>query len=432
MTQNTCNLNAPDLFNKTAAVLVSEPAISYTENDIRKWVLKANLTKKAKEEITGKIYKFKNLIYTTKELNGVIGSETRESILTQLVGITVDSQYALDQYVKVGKKFNWEITDENIIGLNSELKAAIEESQQHIPVKDHRITPEEYRRIENENNKRDEEYKQREAKRQAVYESLKAKAPAGAVGIIIAELKEDISDSQTDYFDEKAVAAYAIGWKMTKKENFLNLRKTAARFSETAHMGPGMDMHSFSIYYVDPARKYPEHSLPHRNSETFPSREEADAEAKRICEEEGFGEIMHMGETEYRREIHFQMESYERRENYSMGGGNYLGGRRYGGWKVYSQSFGHLFPGNLTDKIDECSKNTVPADNAVGNNAKTSINGKAISINEEKNGIEIKFDEKPSGEVLSRLKESGWRWSKFRKIWYKVNTPENLKFAQEL
>lgn len=433
MTQNTCLPDTPNLFSKTPATpAVSDAAGPYTEKDIQKWTLKVKLTKKAKEEITGKIYKLKSLIYTSKELNGVIGGETRENLLTQLVGITVDSQYNLDKYVEVGKKFNWEITDGNIVELNNEIKTAIEEGQKHIPVNDHRITPEEYQKREEENNKRHEEYKRREAQAKTVYESLKAKAPAGAVGIIIAEINEDISDSQTDYFDERAVAAYAIGWKMTKKENFLNLRKAAARFPETAHMGPGKDMHSYTIYYADTVRKYMERNLPQKQSETFPTREATEAEAKRICEEEDFGETMHIGEVEYRREIHFQVKSYEQRENYSMGGGNYLGSGRYGGWKVYSRAFGNSFPDNLTDKIDECSKNTVPANNTAANTEMTSINGKTISINEGKNGIEIKFDEKPSTAVLEKLKGNKWRWSKFSKIWYNVNTPENLKFAQEI
>ena len=41
-----------------------------------------------------------------------------------------------------------------------------------------------------------------------------------------------------------------------------------------------------------------------------------------------------------------------------------------------------------------------------------------ITLNTEKNGIELKFDSKPSAEILSKIKEVGFRWSNKQKIWY--------------
>lgn len=55
-----------------------------------------------------------------------------------------------------------------------------------------------------------------------------------------------------------------------------------------------------------------------------------------------------------------------------------------------------------------------------------------VSINHEKNGIEIKFDCKPSQSTLDLLKSNGFRWSKYNSIWYNVNTAENLNFANSL
>lgn len=41
-----------------------------------------------------------------------------------------------------------------------------------------------------------------------------------------------------------------------------------------------------------------------------------------------------------------------------------------------------------------------------------------ITYNPEKEGIEIKFPEKPSAEILQILKDYGFRWGKFNKVWY--------------
>lgn len=55
-----------------------------------------------------------------------------------------------------------------------------------------------------------------------------------------------------------------------------------------------------------------------------------------------------------------------------------------------------------------------------------------ISFNEEKNGIELKFDGKPSEEIRANLKANGFRWSKYQKIWYAKDTPERREFIKAL
>lgn len=59
-------------------------------------------------------------------------------------------------------------------------------------------------------------------------------------------------------------------------------------------------------------------------------------------------------------------------------------------------------------------------------------NGKTIRENAEKNGVEIIFNSRPDDEVLTLLKSSGWRWSRFNGLWYNRLTPENLEFAKNL
>jgi hypothetical protein len=53
-----------------------------------------------------------------------------------------------------------------------------------------------------------------------------------------------------------------------------------------------------------------------------------------------------------------------------------------------------------------------------------------IVLNEEKNGIEIRFPGIPPAGTRDRLKAAGWRWSRFNGCWYAKDTPGNRKFAE--
>lgn len=55
-----------------------------------------------------------------------------------------------------------------------------------------------------------------------------------------------------------------------------------------------------------------------------------------------------------------------------------------------------------------------------------------VTLNPEKNGVEIRFPSKPAVAVLDRLKANGWRWSRFSACWYAKQSPEALALAQEL
>ena len=45
-----------------------------------------------------------------------------------------------------------------------------------------------------------------------------------------------------------------------------------------------------------------------------------------------------------------------------------------------------------------------------------------VNFNQEKNGIELLFSEKPSQEIRNNIKVLGFRWSKFNKVWYAKDT----------
>ena len=66
------------------------------------------------------------------------------------------------------------------------------------------------------------------------------------------------------------------------------------------------------------------------------------------------------------------------------------------------------------------------------NNAPEKVDVVTVTINEEKHGVEIRFPFIPSAEVREKMKQAGWRWSKFNKAWYNKDTAENREFAYAL
>lgn len=56
----------------------------------------------------------------------------------------------------------------------------------------------------------------------------------------------------------------------------------------------------------------------------------------------------------------------------------------------------------------------------------------SININNELNGIELKFNSKPAPEILEQLKSNGFKWSNRQKIWYAKNTDTRMIFAKSL
>lgn len=55
-----------------------------------------------------------------------------------------------------------------------------------------------------------------------------------------------------------------------------------------------------------------------------------------------------------------------------------------------------------------------------------------VTLNNEKNGIEVRFGGKPEAEVIESLKSYGFRWSSKQKIWYAKQTDERIQFANSL
>lgn len=55
-----------------------------------------------------------------------------------------------------------------------------------------------------------------------------------------------------------------------------------------------------------------------------------------------------------------------------------------------------------------------------------------VRMNEELNGIEVLFDSKPSMGVLSELKDAGFKWHRFKKLWYAKQNKSRLALVEKL
>ncbi|MDU0072087.1 MULTISPECIES: hypothetical protein [Bacillus] len=54
------------------------------------------------------------------------------------------------------------------------------------------------------------------------------------------------------------------------------------------------------------------------------------------------------------------------------------------------------------------------------------------TLNEEKNGVEIRFSSKPSEEIREQMKAVGFRWSRYSKCWYAKQSDSKISLAKKL
>lgn len=60
--------------------------------------------------------------------------------------------------------------------------------------------------------------------------------PENALGVIVARLKQDESDSQTDYFASRTTRTVILGFSTHKRDIFSEMRKHASNFEETVYL----------------------------------------------------------------------------------------------------------------------------------------------------------------------------------------------------
>lgn len=55
-----------------------------------------------------------------------------------------------------------------------------------------------------------------------------------------------------------------------------------------------------------------------------------------------------------------------------------------------------------------------------------------VTLNPDKNGIEVRFEGKPAREILDMLKENGFHWSNRQKMWYAKQSDERLALVNSI
>jgi N12 class adenine-specific DNA methylase len=56
--------------------------------------------------------------------------------------------------------------------------------------------------------------------------------------------------------------------------------------------------------------------------------------------------------------------------------------------------------------------------------------GLRVTLNAAKNGIELHFNGKPSEDILSKVKQNGFRWARGSRVWYANDTPVRRKIVE--
>lgn len=284
---------------------------------------------------------------------------------------------------------------------------------------------------------------------------LKASAPAWAKAALIAELEHDDCDLMTDYFNTTTSRRVFLAWSRHTKDLFSEMRKAALLFPETAHMGPGKDLYTV---YVAAGADFNSGGSYHAKGETsywhndllgdravsigglrsgilFHTRDEVDAFLKTAPTPEPIsvdGTVVPFAWA-------VSVKSLEHREKYSMGAGYYLkdAGTYSTGWTVSKVGLGSW---GLRDETEyevvqgrtegRAGRDADPV--RVSRPDASTNSGPTVTLNAEKNGVEIRFPAKPSEDVRTTLKANGWRWSRFSSCWYNRDNPSNRAFAENL
>ena len=188
------------------------------------------------------------------------------------------------------------------------------------------------------------------AKRAATVAGILAKRPPWATAVIVAELQCNESDSQSDYFAHSTKRVVAIGWRKGKRENFKALRKAAAGFSETVHLGPDCNEYTVRAVFTNDVTSngsaYWKGSYSHWHGEPEEFKTLVEAEAC-VAAKGGPPHDISFDGTIGHFEWNIRCEDVEHRECWSMGGGNYLkaGGRHNSGWCVRSHELHYSLEG---------------------------------------------------------------------------------------
>lgn len=296
-----------------------------------------------------------------RDLGGVVGGKEYSSIISQPFGGTTNLD-PINRLAEIGERYNWTLSRDNIREATQAVEDAYAGALQSLPVHDNRRTPEQEAARVEESRKHDTAREAAQAATKANHAAILAKRPPNAEALIVAELDEDKSDSMTDYFAHDTTRHVAIGWRTGGREDFKQLRRAAAGFPETAHLGPGLDVWTLSLVWdhnsTDEAAKsawiaageaYYKGHICRWRPEGIPEPYDMPTFQTDTQADEFIAKHPAPAGTEW----HKNYENVEHRENYSMGAGNYLkaGHRDGSGWAVKSYSITGYWPSMLEDAL---------------------------------------------------------------------------------
>jgi hypothetical protein len=305
---------------------------------------------------------------------------------------------------------------------------------------------------------------QREAARQARQQRIQqgreilAQLAPGAEYFIVANLQRDDSDTMTDYFHTTTIQTHVLATSKHGKALFAEMRKAAARFEHTRHLGTGCDEYTPRIIacqdYVGSSGHYVHKGSASRSHSDVQDANEphgwptfsTEAEAQAWIDSRPEHQLTihtydhNREEITIRHEWHIHRSSIEHRQKWSMGRGYFLAaGRTYSGWQVRKPTISDDLLEALAlgqhslgqAKITPQQIATVLPDT---DTATPAVAAPAVQIvhKTEKNGIEIHFPAKPPAFLLDSLKKLGWRWSRAAACWYAKHTEAAARFAQTI
>jgi len=172
----------------------------------------------------------------TVEVTGIRGVDEHRTVLWQCFGEHNPAVLALVD--GVGERFSWTVTAENHKAVAAALLEQLPAAQALRPVVDRTRAPEDEAARLQVVREATEQRERERAEADAAAEAILARRPADAAALIIAELDEDTSEVETDYHNHRVTRRVAIGWRTGARESFHQLRRAAAGFPETAHLGP--------------------------------------------------------------------------------------------------------------------------------------------------------------------------------------------------
>ena len=184
----------------------------------------------------------------------------------------------------------------------------------------------------------------------------RAKA-AGCARVIVAKFSVSESDSYTDYYGGRTARTLVIGFGKGKRENFRELRASAAAFPPAEDVA--FDRVSVRVVVKtanDPHGRYERWTDDSGQTRYFRSESEARAAMADMLATHPECQPGHTGCVHFPAfvaggmAVEYVTYSPEQRENYSMGGGNYLGWSRYSGWTVSSMAVEQLT--NRQDSVE--------------------------------------------------------------------------------